>query len=195
MHILNLKRDCPQVMARKCTIREIDKELAKDFLNTYHIQGYVASTVYLGAFLDDKLVAVMSFKVEDKTLLKWELNRFASDYNYVCCGIGGKLFKWFVKHYNPQEVKSFADRRWTLDKENNLYTKLGFSLEKELNPDYKYVSNSQNKGRIHKFNFRKQVLSKKYGLPLTMTESEMVKQLGYSRIWDCGLFKFVWKNE
>lgn len=23
---------------------------------------------------------------------------------------------------------------------------------------------------------------------------EMVKELGYDRIWDCGLIKYVWKN-
>lgn len=194
LHILNLKQDCPKVMARKCTIREIDNVIAKDFLNRFHIQGYVASTKHLGAFLGDILVGVMSFRIENKSLLKWELTRFASDYNYICCGIGGKLFKWFIKNYKPQEIKSFADRRWTLDKNNNLYVKLGFTLEKELKPDYEYVLNANPQHRIHKFNFRKKVLSKKYGLSLTMTENEMVKELGYSKIWNCGLFKFVWKK-
>ena len=28
-----------------------------------------------------------------------------------------------------------------------------------------------------------------------MTETEMVKELGYDRIWDCGLIKYVWKRE
>ena len=37
-------------------------------------------------------------------------------------------------------------------------------------------------------------LYNKYGLPLSMTELEMAKQLGYDRIWDCGLFKYVWKK-
>lgn len=41
----------------------------------------------------------------------------------------------------------------------------------------------------------KKTLNKKYGFPLTMTESEMVKNIGFDRIWDCGLFKFVWTNE
>ena len=53
-------------------------------------------------------------------------NRTASD------GIGGKMFSYFVKNYNPDYVKSFADRRWTLHNENNLYTKLGFKLDEIL---------------------------------------------------------------
>ena len=121
-----------------------------------------------------------------------ELTRFASDYHYICQGVGGKLFNWFIKNYKPLEVKSFADKRWTLDKNCNLYTKLGFKLVKELNPDYEYVLDSNPSKRMHKFNFRKSILSKKYNLPLTMTESEMTKELGYSKIWNCGLYKYVW---
>ena len=37
---------------------------------------------------------------------------------------------------------------------------------------------------------------KKYGLDKKLTEWEMAKQLGYDRIWDCGLLKYVWtRNE
>jgi hypothetical protein len=194
-HIIGLQANLPKIMGRKCKIKVITKEMAKQFLNTYHIQGFAPSTVYLGAFYGDLLVAVMTFKKEDKNSLKWELNRFASDYNYVCQGVGGKLFKWFIKTYNPNEIKSFADRRWTLDVNDNLYVKLGFELAKELKPDYRYYNNKNNTcERFHKFQFRKQLLHKKYNLPLTMTETEMVKELDYSKIWDCGLFKFVWKK-
>ena len=125
-----------KIFGRCCSINEIPSSVAENFLNKFHIQGFSSSTVYLGAVFNNQLVAVMSFKQETKGSDKWELTRFASDYNYICCGVGGKLFNWFIKNYNPTEVKSFADRRWTLDKDNNLYTKLGFVLEKELKPDY-----------------------------------------------------------
>lgn len=29
---------------------------------------------------------------------------------------------------------------------------------------------------------------------MTMTETEMARELGYDRIWDCGLIKYVWKR-
>jgi hypothetical protein len=45
--------------------------------------------------------------------------------------------------------------------------------------------------RIHKFNLRKQSLVKKYNINPNLTESEMTQQLGYFKIWDCGLLKFV----
>ena len=193
-HILGIKRDLPKIMGRKCEIEIITKDIAQKFLNDFHIQGFTPSTVYLGAVCNKKLIAVMAFKEEIKGSNKWELTRFASDYNYICCGVGGKLFNWFIRNYNPMEVKSFADRRWTLDKDDNIYTKLGFELVSILEPDYKYYNSKIDKyKRVHKFNFRKQTLHKKYGLPLTMTESEMAQELGYSKIWDCGLLKFVWK--
>ena len=192
-HILNINDNKTKVMARKCIIKEINNTTARNFLEENHIQGFSSSTVYLGAFFNELLIGVMTFKKESKNDDKWELTRFATLNNIICSGMGGKLFKHFVRKNNPTEVKSFADRRWTTDKNNNLYIKIGFKLEKILKPDYRYMQNSKYV-RMHKFNFRKQILHKKYGLPLTMTETEMCEKIGAYRIYDCGLLKYVWKN-
>ena len=58
-------------------------------------------------------------------------------------------------------------------------------------PEYRYFKNGEII-RHHKFNFRKQVLHRKDGLSMALTETEMVKKLGYNRIWDCGLIKYVY---
>jgi hypothetical protein len=180
-------------MGRKCIVKKISNKISKDFLDKYHIQGFVSSTVYFGAFYDDELIAVMTFKKIDKSGLKWELNRFASNYNYICQGVGGKIFKYFVNNYQPIEIKSFADRRWTVDEDDNIYIKLGFNFECYIKPDYTYYSTKLNRyKRFHKFNFRKNILHKKYNLPLSMTEDEMTKHLGFNKIWNCGLIKYVW---
>lgn len=195
-HILKKDNDLPKIYARKCTIKQISLNDCKDFLNKNHIQGISKSTVYLGCFYNDTLCGVMSFKEEEKGTNKWELTRFATDINYLCIGVGGKLFKHFVREYNPEEVKSFADRRWTTDKDDNLYTKLGFKLHETLRPDYKYYKRDTQK-RYHKFNFRKKTLIKNYpdhGLTEDMTETEMTKKIGAIKIWDCGLYKYIWKK-
>ena len=190
-HILGISK-LSRIMARKCEIRQINASLAEAFLSKNHIQGYVKATVYLGAFFNDELISVMTFK---KTEDEWELTRFATDIRYVCSGIGGKLFKHFVNEYSPKIVKSFADRRWTSLLGSNFYSSIGFRLEKVLPPDYKYYNQKIDKyKRVHKFNFRKQILHRKYGFPLSMSEIEMVKELGYDRIWDCGLIKYVWRD-
>ena len=184
----------PKIYGRKCEIREItNKDIVYEFLDKNHIQGRTGFTVGLGAYHEGKLVGVITFKKEKEGY--WDLNRFATDINYQCIGIGGKLFKHFTRKYDFQEIKSFADRRWTTDPYNNLYTKLGFEFDSFVPPTYWYYNQKidQNK-RFHKFGFRKQHLHKQYGLPLTMTEREMTESLGYTRIWDCGLTKYIFKN-
>lgn len=194
-HILGLHQNLPKIMGRKCIIQEISKTEAETFLNTYHIQGYDPSTIYYGAYFNNTLIAVMSFMKIQKVGNDWELTRFASNFNYVCQGVGSKIFKYFVKHHNPNTVKSFADRRWTINEKNNLYTNLGFKFDSYTSPDYKYYNTNVDRyKRWHKFGFRKNILLKKFPNKLNknMTESEMVKILGYDRIWDCGLIKYVW---
>ena len=199
-HLLKENVDLPKVFARKCVIKEIDKNMSKDFLEKNHIQGFSASTVYLGGFYNNELVGVMTFKKENKeeNNRNWELTRFATDINKHCIGIGGKIFSYFIQNYDPDYIKSFADRRWTLDKDNNLYTKLGFKLDNILKPDYRYFCQKEyGFQRVHKFNFRKHTLLKRYsdcGLTEDMTEYEMTQKLGVYRIWDCVLFKYVWKK-
>lgn len=192
-HILGIDNDKPKVFARKCNVNVISKDDAQKFLNKNHIQGFSSASIYLGLFYNNALIAVMSFLEEKKGM--WNLNRFATDINYNCIGAGGKLFKYFIFHYKFQEIKSFADRRWTINPYNNLYTKLGFSFDMFTKADYTYYNPKVEKyKRFHKFGFRKQILHRKYNLPLEMTETEMVRKLGYDRIWDCGLIKYVYKK-
>ena len=194
-HILKKDYDLPRIAGRKIQVREILSNDAKEFLEKYHIQGFYKSSVYLGGFYEDKLVAVMAFKNGNVKNKDWELVRFATDYNYIYQGVASKMFTYFIRGYEPSAVVSFADRRWTPWSDNNLYTKLGFELENITKPDYRYYNEKIDRyKRVHKMSMCKSILSKKYGFPMTMTELEMAKELGYDRIWDCGLFKYMWKK-
>lgn len=136
-HILGFDKNKPKIYARKCDIKEIIAHDANNFYNKYHIQGTTHATVHLGAYYKNKLVAVMSF-VRRLPYGTWELVRFASDYHYICSGLGGKLFSFFIKNYNFKEIKSFADRRWTINENDNLYTKLGFVNDGIVPPSFTY---------------------------------------------------------
>lgn len=193
-HILHININKPKIYGRKTNIKEISFEEAELFLNKNHIQGSVKSTIYLGAFYNDELIGVMTFLREKEN--SYNLNRFATIITSSCIGVGGKLFNYFIKNYNPFEIKSFLDRRWVFNEDNNLYTNLGFKFICYTPPEYRYYNSSVHRyKRFHKFGFRKQILHKKYNLPLTMTEWEMCQKLGYERIWDCGLIKYIWKKE
>ena len=194
-HILKCNTN-NKIFARKCQIKEISYNESNLFLEKNHIQGGCKSNIYVGAFYKDNLVSVMTFREEVKNSNKWELTRFANDINYQIIGTAGKLLNYFIKNYNPEYIKSFADRRWSSNLSANLYNTVGFKLYKILSPDYRYYINGNCK-RFHKFNFRKQTLLKRYpdsGLTEDMTEYEMTQKLGFYRIWDCGLFKYVWKK-
>ena len=180
-----------KIYARNCVINEIDRQDAKKFLDKNHIQGYGSGSVYLGCFYKNELVSVMCFKQNSNK--KWELTRFANINSKICIGTASKLFNFFIKHYNFNEIKSFADRRWSSILEENLYDKLGFRLESTLKPDYSYVDETGH--RLHKFLCRKDRLIKKYpnkGLDNIMTESEMCKILKFYKLWNCGLLKYVY---
>lgn len=190
-HFVNKDNKSVSIGARKCDVKEINKDQAELFLNTYHIQGFVGSTTYLGAFYGDELIGVMTFKQEAKNSLKYELNRFATNTNYRLPGIASKLFKYFTENYKCEEIKSFLDRRWN-DYGNTVYEKLGFDIDYILKPDYYYTDGYK---RLHKFGFRKNILRKKYKFDLNMTEKQMAEYLGFYRIYNCGLVKYVWKRK
>ena len=195
-HILGKDYDLPKIGARKMTTREILSHDAKEFLEKYHIQGFYKSSVYLGAFYNNELMAVMAFKngnIKDKG---WELTRYATNYDYRFQGLGSKMFTYFIRKYDPLYVISFTDRRWTISHLNNLHVNLGFMLDSVTKPDYRYYNEKVDKyKRVHKMTMSKSKMIKAHGFPSTMTELEMTKELGYDRIWDCGLFKYVWRKE
>lgn len=186
-----------KIYARKCEIREINKTEKDIFLNKNHIQGVDNSNIYLGAYFNNKLVSVMTFDNKRKMSKhkneesSYELLRFATDIECRVVGVASKLLSFFIKKYNPKNIISFADRRWTLDKDNNLYTKIGFKLIKTLKPDYSYYNPKLDRyKRYHKFGFGKKSIKKKFPEIYSdeKTEWMMMQEVGYDRIWDCGKF-------
>jgi hypothetical protein len=189
-----------KIHARKCDIRIILKNEKSDFLNQNHIQGDDKSTYFIGAFLKNTLYAVMTFDKnrfmnngKSKNDDSYELTRFAVKNNIIINGIGSRLLKHFIQKYNPSKIISFADRRWTPSQNDNLYTKMGFTCIDILKPDYSYYNKlSHRSNRLHKFGFGKSALKKRYPniYDDSKTEWEMMQELGYDRIWDCGKFKY-----
>lgn len=198
LHIFKIS-NATKIGARKCIIKTIDSNMKNIFLDKNHIQGKDKSKTAIGAFHNDELVSVMTFNkpnhmrghndVEDM----FELTRFAVDNNVIITGIANRLIKYFINEHKPKIIYSFADRRWTPNKNNNLYVNLGFKLVKILGPDYKYYNRKKHRSeRLHKFGFGKSSLLKKFPeiYDENKTEWEMMRMLGYDRIWDCGKFKF-----
>jgi hypothetical protein len=194
-HLLG-KGDGVRIGGRQIVIKTIDSKIKKEFLDKYHIQGNDKSTICYGGYYNDELVGVMTFNGKrNMTKTKhgeYELTRFATNNTYIISGLASKMVKHFINEHNPVSIISFADRRWTIDGDNNLYTKLGFELIKILPPEYYYYSSKFNRyKRFHKFVFGKNNLKKKYPhLDFNKSENELTKELGFSKIWNCGLYKY-----
>lgn len=194
-HILKCNNGI-KIGARKIKIKKITSEQKSVFLNNNHIQGNDTSVIYYGGFYDDILIGVITFN-KQRNMTKsieneYELSRYAVNQNYVISGLASKFIKYFINDYNPNKIISFADRRWTPNSDNNLYTQIGFKLTKIIKPRYFYYNSKIDRyKRFHKFGFGKTTLKKKYpNLDFSKSENELTKELGFDRIWDCGLFKY-----
>lgn len=173
-----------RIFARRCGIKEINNQEYKDFINKSHLQGYKSSSIKLGLFYEDKLVSIMSFNKHPK--YGWEITRFASKLGYTIVGGASKLFKYFVKNYDPKQVMTYADRRYS---DGNLYKKLGFELDGVTQPNYFYIK----RGIFSRQQFQKHKLKDKLEqFDPNLTESQNMFNNGYRRIWDAGHYRFIY---
>ena len=181
------------IYARKCTIGEVTNTESTEFIDKNHIQGSCGSAIKLGLYYDNDLVAMMTFGKFRKCMNsssdngEYELLRFCPKLGYHIPGGAGKLFKHFIKTYDPAHIISYADRRWSRGK---LYLALGFTLDHVSDPNYFYIV---DKHREHRFGWRKQELSKKLvNFDPNLTEYDNVLNNGIDRIFDSGNYMFNW---
>jgi hypothetical protein len=174
--------------ARKCKITKLDYKTTKTFLDEYHLQGCGQPGYSFGLIFNEELIAIMTFtklsvvKGHKNIKNKWELNRYASKGNII--GGASKLFKYFIRNFNPNEIISYSDLRWNTGK---LYEKLNMTFVGETVPGYWYVKGTK---RFHRFKLRKTKND-----PINTSEWDLRKSQGWNRIWDCGNNKYIWKKE
>jgi len=187
-----------RIYARDCEIKEISPNQKSEFLNEYHIQGNDKAQIRLGLFNGGELLSVMTFGSlriglghKNKDATKYELYRFCSKMNVI--GGAGKLFKHFIKNYNPSEVITYSDIRWGY---TDFYSKIGFTFDTQTKPNYWYFNNRKyRKTLYHRSSFQKHKLPKLLeNFDPNLTEWQNMQLNGYDRIWDCGNLKFTWNK-
>lgn len=186
-----------KIYARQCIIKECSTTEKSLFLEETHIQGNDKSQINYGAYYNDELVAVMTF-CKPRVFMnrnpkdgEIELSRFSTKKEYRIVGIASKLLSHFKKNNEYNQIISYSDRRWS---EGNLYYKLGFKLSNTSRPGYFYIVNNE---RIYRWNFRKDLIAKKFpeSFDPNLTEYQNMLKLGIDRVWDCGTLKFVLSKE
>lgn len=138
-----------KIGARKCTIKEIDFETTKSFLNKYHRQKSVYSLYNIGLFYESMLIGIMTFGYPRyNKRYQWELLRLCFHPEYRVVGGTIKMFNYFVDEYKPQSIVSYCDYNYFT---GDIYDKLGFNLyrvdKEKLNGkgDGTYIWNSKGK--------------------------------------------------
>lgn len=186
--------------ARKLKVRLVPSHIARSFLNENHLQGFSYSKIKLGLYSEDELLAMMTFgKPRFNKEYEYELIRFCSKLNIQIIGGASKLFKYFIRNYNPSSVISYGNRRWVFSK-NNIYSKLGFRFIEITNPSYYYYKITKWRTKpIHRSQFQKHKLKNleefKENYSDDLTEEEIVLKTGYRKMFDAGHLKYIWTKE
>lgn len=177
------------IFARKCVIKDISPKEEHDFLEENHIQGDANAKVRLGLFYKDELVSVMTFgKSRFNKNIEWELVRFCNKRDTTVTGGASKLFKYFIKTYNPNTIISYSDIAKT---KGNLYKILGFETTGRAEPNYVWVHHEKVLGR---YKTQKHLLLKQGFGNLGNTEKEIMEARNFAQVFDCGTRVHVWRT-
>jgi len=179
------------IFARKARIEQIDWNRAKPFLQEHHLLGAGRpGNIQIGALDGDQLIACMTFGSPSDERGKTELiemKRFVTDgRNHP--GLGSRMFRWAVREYQFNQVVAFVDRRWFTGEFKSIS---GFVMDGATVPAMFWTNFRQ---RYHRRSFNKQELQEQLG-EMNQTKSEMMRTLGYHKIWDCGKHRLMWSSE
>lgn len=176
-----------KIMARKCTVADVNVDTAKKFCSENHLKGYGLSSVRKGLFLDGELVGLACFVKPrfNKKGFDYELARLCFLQGVVVVGGVSKLIKSIGKGV---KVLSYADLRYS---NGDSYLKSGFTLLHQSKPNYVWVKNgsifySRYECQKHRL---KAVLGSSFDPALS--ERENMEKAGFSRMWDCGNLVFA----
>ena len=190
--------------ARNLKVVNLSHEDCIEFLKDNHLQKGLSSQIRLGLLSDEgELLSVMTFNHIRHTIGKfydcdrmnqWELSRFCNKLDSNVIGGASKLFKYFIKTYEPEVVISFSDIAHT---EGRLYSILGFHKDSITEPSYVWV-NLNSDGWYNRVSCQKRNLPKLLNDPNldidNKTEQMIMSEHGFVQVFDSGKIKWLWKN-
>lgn len=200
--MLNAVNHTPtKLYARKLQLRQVSGRAAYEFLQTNHRQGGVHCKVRIGLYAGEELVSLMTFSKlrhtigtgNDDTSTCWELVRFCNKNFTTVVGGASKLFKYFVKMFAPEEIRSFSDRAHT---SGNLYKILGFTELRRSDPGYVWVDIKTDKA-YSRYNSQKRNIQQFLGdsnINLSDTEVQIMKDHGFVQVFDSGTITWQIKS-
>jgi very-short-patch-repair endonuclease len=177
-HVLKLHHS-RSVNARQCSIRPVEFDEAKPFVDMLHLQGHVPSSHAWGLTYHDQLVALASFvKSRYSKSAEWELARYCVASGTNVRGGLGKLISHAQKQIGFSSLVSYSNLNWGLGEG---YAKTGFVLDHISKPNYWYFRGPKDvRSRVA---FQKHKIQ---GQAAGSTESEIAANMGFERFFDAG---------
>lgn len=182
-----------KIFARKCQIKEIEKNQAKIFFDENHLQGFTYGDLYLGLTFNDELIQCVCINKKGWHDGNVELTRMVTKLNTQVVGGFSKLMKHISDYVEYKSITSYVYKAWFNGKG---YIESGFKIVKENSPSYSYVVNGR---RVHKSHFRKNKIKKMFErgelkfYDSNKTEHENMIENKIYRIYDCGTMKVIYE--
>lgn len=191
--IINMLKPKQKMYARKLIIKEVDIKETNEFLNTNHLQGTCRGQVIrLGLYTENnELIQVMTFgKPRYNKNYEYELLRLCTDNKYIVIGGANRLFNYFIKLYQPENIISYCDNSKF---SGDIYYNLGFELKSYGSPSKHWYNGKEhitdNLLRQRGFD---QLFNTNYGKGTS--NEELMIQHGFVEIYDCGQSIFTYQK-
>lgn len=181
-----------KIYAKYTVIRVISSDSTKDFIEDNHISGFTNAKISLGCYYNNELVGVMTFgkpRARGNEVYEYEVIRLCFKDDTAVIGGSEKLLKYFIDKYNPKNILSYCDiSKFT----GEVYERLKFSCIKITEPSYVWVNYNRCE-TLSRYQTTHSALVKKLGDEVAgMTEDEIMREMNYNKVYDCGNAKYVW---
>jgi hypothetical protein len=168
-----------KVMARKCSIKQLDYKERIAFFATNHLDGDTLASAAWGLIYEGEIVAALSVRTPFHKLHKdaIEIARSANKLNTIVPGGTSRLMTCaieYAKSSGKKRLLSYVDER--LGGDGTAYQQAGFSLISSTMPRFWWTNGQQ---RFNRFKF-------KADSSRGMTEQQVADEAGVVKIWGCG---------
>lgn len=179
-----------RIYARNCVVKLVDLQETKVFIDKNHLQGYARDTIRVGLYYNNKLVSIMTFgKPRFNLTADYELIRYCSSHTII--GGAEKLFKYFLKTYQPKYVVSYCD---TSKFAGEVYKKLGFEYRTETLSHhwFNFKTNQHILDSLLRKRGFDQLFNTQYGKGTSNTD--LMIQHGFVEVVDSGQATYMYNN-
>lgn len=186
--------DVYKIYARKCQIKLLQTSEANRFYQDNHLQGPIfgQNMIHIGLEYNNEIVSLMTLGSSRFTnKYEWELLRFCNKLYTIVPGGLSKLFKYFVKNYNPTSIICYIERRLGIPSKG--YEYCGFEHLGYSELGYWYVDLKNSLKRESRLKYQKHKLKNILeNFNPNLSGDENMRINGFRKIWDCGQLIYLW---